>query len=241
MIKGRTLDNTLIKPAKLRRSLLLLNYYIELSISKFLKSRILARDLNTNAIIYSIYHSLPNEIEGIKDINKAGNPLSYYEGLIKLIKPNTFDLFNIILNNNTELNKLSTIQHNDLSNLYDLYYVPNVIIVEVGSENMSSMFNFKTINYELTIMGNKYKYKLDSVIIRDTLKRHWGSVFTCNKEYYGFDGASDTRNNIFKWNEYLNKNMDWGFIGSTWKINNKNDTGINIWWNFMNVTILILF
>ena len=51
MIKGRTLDNTLIKPAKLRRSLLLLNYYIELSISKFLKSRILARDLNTNAII----------------------------------------------------------------------------------------------------------------------------------------------------------------------------------------------
>ena len=170
MIKGRKLDNTLIKPARLRRSLLLLNYYIELSISKHLKSRKLAKDMNTNAIIYNIYHSLPSDIQEIKDVNKAGNPLTYYEGLLKLIKPNTFDLFNIVLNSKSELNKLSTIQNIELTNLYYLDYIPNIIILEVVNENISSMFNFKTMNYELTIMGDKYKYKLDSVIIRDTLK-----------------------------------------------------------------------
>ena len=102
------------------------------------------------------------------------------------------------------------------------------------------MFKFKQINYNLTISGQKYKYKLDSVIIRDTKKLHWGSVFTCNKQYYGFDGASETRNNRFDWNIYLNQNIEWGFKGSNW-LRNGRDTGNPIWWNFMSGAQLLLY
>lgn len=246
MIKGRRLDGTLIEPSKLRRSLLLLNYYIELSTSNFLKSRTLAKDLNTNAIIYNIHNSLLNNEKVYVDINEAGNPLEYYETLINIINPDTFDIFKINLNTVLEINKLRTIEYHDLNNLYSINNVPNVIIVSVTDShphlwfNPCSMFNFKQINYNLTISGQKYKYKLDSVIIRDTKKLHWGSVFTCNKQYYGFDGASETRNNRFDWNIYLNQNIEWGFKGSNW-LRNGQDTGNPIWWNFMSGAQLLLY
>ena len=63
------------------------------------------------------------------------------------------------------------------------------------------------IDYNLTISGKKYKYKLDSVIIRDTLKKHWGSVFTCNKEYYGFDGVSETMDSVLVETETINSTI----------------------------------
>ena len=52
---------------------------------------------------------------------------------------------------------------------------------------------------------DKYKYLLDSICIIDDDEMHFGSLLTCNKEYYGFDGASNSRLNKFNWRKKLNK------------------------------------
>lgn len=68
----------------------------------------------------------------------------------------------------------------------------------------------------------KIKYKLDSVVIRDTRNQHVCSVLTYNNRLYKFDGASFSRLQPFNWKPYLNKDKEWGF------------KGVDLRWNFMN-------
>ena len=241
MIKGQKTDGTLITPKRLRRSLLLLNYYIELSTSDYLKSKLLAKNLNTNALIYNIYKGIPDNLnqedkhyvdEVVRNINEPGNPMNYYIGLMTLLSTNGINFTQIIIDTYLQVNKLKLIETLELTEHHNFEGIPNFIVIIIN-DNMSGLTNFKKMNYNLTISGKKYKYKLDSIIIRDKTRAHWGSVFTCNKNLYGFDGDSNSRINFFNWEKYLNKIKDWTFVGSTWK-NDDGDTGDHVWWNFMD-------
>ena len=214
MIEGKKMDGTIIKPLKLRKTLLLFSYYIDLSLSEFKKSKVLAKNLNTNALILNIYNSIPkkeiNKFRNIYKLHSAGNPLYYYLSLIHLIKPNTFDLFYI----NSKYSK---------TKIFNTINIPNVIVVQI--------FNNKDIKKRMkekfTFNNEKISYLLDSTVIMDIEKKHFCSTLTCNKEYYGFAGESDDRINKFDWPKLLNKDENWTFKGSKWEGENK-----NIYWNF---------
>ena len=131
MIKGKRLDNSLIKPKKLRDSLILLNYFIDITTSKNVKNKKLAKNLNTNSLILNIYNSIPKKDKDkylhIKDINEAGNPIYYYLTLINYLNPNTNDIFFLSLNTKNYF----IIETIDKINITYLNYVPNIIIFEI--------------------------------------------------------------------------------------------------------------
>ena len=234
MIKGRRLDNTLIKPKKLRESLLLLNYFIDISTSKVTKNKKLAKNLNTNSLILNIYNSIPKKFKNnflhLYKINNSGNPLFYYMSLIQYLNPNTIDIFFLQLN----IKNYIDIENIESNNVTFINYIPNVIIFEIPKV-VSKKF-IKKMNYELKFSNKKYKYLLDSICIIDDDNMHFGSLLTCNKEYYGFDGASNSRLNKFNWNKLINTNKKWTFKGSKWEGENK-----NIYWNFKDGYQLLFY
>ena len=234
MIKGKRLDNSLIKPKKLRDSLILLNYFIDITTSKNVKNKKLAKNLNTNSLILNIYNSIPKKDKDkylhIKDINEAGNPIYYYLTLINYLNPNTNDIFFLSLNTKNYF----IIETIDKINITYLNYVPNIIIFEIPK--IISKIVTKKMNYELEISNKKYNYLLDSICIIDDNNMHFGSLLTCNKDYYGFDGASNSRLNKFNWKRLINTDKKWSFKGSKWEGENK-----NIYWNFKNGYQLLFY
>ena len=234
MINGKRLDNTLIKPKKLRESLILLNYFIDITTSKNVKNKKLAKDLNTNSLILNIYNSIPekekNKYTHIKKINEAGNPIYYYLSLIQYLNPNKNDIYFLKLNTKNYIN----MELIDKINITYLNYVPNIIVFEIPK--IISKIVTKKMNYELEISNKKYNYLLDSICIIDDDDMHFGSLLTCNKEYYGFDGASNSRLNKFNLKKLINIDKKWTFKGSKWEEENK-----NIYWNFKNGYQLLFY
>ena len=234
MIKGKKLDGTLIKPQKLRDSLMLLNYFIDISTSEIEKNKKLAQKINTNTLILNIYNSIPKDdkkkFSNIRKINDAGNPIYYYMSLISYLKPNTFDFLFLDLN----LNNYLTIQNINKINITHLNNIPNIIIFQIP-KHISNIF-IKKMNYNIRFNNKKYKYILDSICIIDTEEQHFGSLLTCNKEYYGFDGASYKRLNKFNWSKIINIDKKWSFKGSKWEGTNE-----NIYWNFKDGYQLLFY
>lgn len=121
--------------------------------------------------------------------------------------------------------------------------LPNLLILELNNELDFS--HSVTVNKEyeheyecgvhkpdtitlLTVDKKKIKYKLDSVIIRDTSNMHFCSVLTYDNKLYKFDGASFSTLQSFDWKHYLNKDKHCGFNGH------------NLRWNF-NTCAQMLF
>tara|TARA_Y100000389_G_C17453696_1_gene516559 strand:+ start:381 stop:1445 length:1065 start_codon:yes stop_codon:yes gene_type:complete len=234
MIKGKKLDGTLIKPQKLRDSLMLLNYFIDISTSEIEKNKILAEKLNTNSLILNIYNSIPKsdkkKFVNIKKLNDSGNPIYYYMSLISYLKPNTFDFLFLELNFNNYLR----IQNINKINFTDINKIPNIIIFQIPKP-ISKTF-IKKMDYSISFDNKKYKYILDSICIIDNENQHFGSLLTCNKEYYGFDGASYKRLNKFNWSKLINSDKKWTFKGSKWQGTNE-----NIYWNFKDGYQLLFY
>jgi hypothetical protein len=114
MITGKKIDSTLI-PEKIAKIFFILNLFIEASYNQTSKSNILfdkinslTDKLNTNYFVYHIYAiinkstksinpdlliSNSNEIYDIPNIEDPGNPLTYYETILKYLKYNTLKLF----------------------------------------------------------------------------------------------------------------------------------------------------
>ena len=98
----------------------------------------------------------------------------------------------------------------------------HILVLEYSDENsnkISDKEEILTINTKEGII----KYKLDSIIIRDTSQQHFCAVLTCNGVEMSFDGASYSRMTPFKWKEKINQNKDW-----TFKAN------YDLKWNFRN-------
>ena len=107
--------------------------------------------------------------------------------------------------------------------------IENNIILEIADEQDSSEPPFapskksnKPVEFTLKGKHDTAKYTLDSCILRDIDKHHFGSTLTCNKKQFGFDGISFGRLNPFSWKKLINVDKNWTFQGS--------DTE----WNFRN-------
>ena len=220
MITGRHLDNNIIKPDKLRYAFMLLNLAIETSYNFNNNFKYFDLALNTNTIIKIIFDSLKkNSYKFIPNINDAGNPLYYYLDIIKFLKLN--NIINIkILNYNNKLFNKSNINKNFKKN-------PHLIIIEQIDYQKR-----KAINDVITI--NSIKYKLDSVIIRNTHKHHFICCFHCNKTEMIYDGASEIKLNSIKWKNVLNKNKEW-------TLSYKNNNLKQIYYNFYKCYALYFY
>ena len=72
--------------------------------------------------------------------------------------------------------------------------------------------------YEIEFNKEKYKYKLDSIILTNkdhynpNANSHFVSVITINKKPYKFDGSSYSKLTKFNWKKILNKNNVFTFV-----------------------------
>jgi hypothetical protein len=213
-------------PTKMKKPAFLLNKMIDASLrskSEGDPARY-AELMDTNDIIRQFHRALPNS--RIVKTKKASNPLTFYstiyrkiidikdghigwhEGDISYTKgPIGWLNFYMASDNpptEKQLNKLIL----NASIIGD--FIPKVIFVEVqdtpsGKFKTPKKLEFKDNN------GNKYSYKLDAAVLRNTSKIHFSAYITINGIDYGFDGESYSRLEKFNWKSKLNKNTQWRF------------------------------
>ena len=216
MIQGIQADGSSI-PLKLRNGFALLNYAIEccLTGNKY------AYILNTNAIIDNIYTNIPesykDKLPYITNINEAGNPIRYYDSLIYYLNNKSIQV-TLIQNTNDKwkyhiLNKIQN-------------QMPHIIILEFYDEESKN-----TTNKQETFFVKGHKYILDSVIIRDTTRKHFSATLTCNRKGFAYDGMSFHRIVPFNWKKHINSIFFWEFSG----------TPARLQWNFRHGYQMLIY
>ena len=230
MITGRKLDSTLI-PSNIAKLFFILNLFIEASYNQTTKSHELFKTingltdkLNTNFFIYHIYQIInnkPNSINpdilfnnnnklyDIPNIKDAGNPLTYYESILKYLNYNTLKLMKQTITNKTNIKEIITRKFTN----YLLNIIPDIIIIEDFQSN-----SFYETSYELTSAENNvYNYVLDAIILTNKdhfdpkANSHFVSVLTVNSLEYKFDGSSLSKLQRFNWKKMINTNKNWYF------------------------------
>ena len=230
MITGRKLDNSPI-PSNIAKLFFILNLFIEASYNQNTKSKALFRimnkltnKLNTNFFIYHIYQIInnkPNSINpdilfnnnnklyDIPNIKDAGNPLTYYESILKYLNYNTLKLMKQTITNKTNIKEIITRKFTN----YLLNIIPDIIIIEDFQSN-----SFYETSYELTSAENNvYNYVLDAIILTNKdhfdpkANSHFVSVLTVNSLEYKFDGSSLSKLQRFNWKKMINTNKNWYF------------------------------
>jgi hypothetical protein len=229
MITGKKLDSTLIPP-NIAKLFFILNLFIEASYNQNTKSRELFKTmnaltdkLNTNFFIYHIYQIInnkPNLIDinilfnnnnklyNIPNIKDAGNPLAYYESILKYLNYDTLKIMKKTFNSKSNVKETITRKFQSLSNV-----IPDIIVIEDFQSNSL----YKT-SYTLISTSNEvYNYVLDSIIITNKdhfdpeANSHFVSVLTLNSKEYKFDGSSLSKLERFNWKKMININKNWHF------------------------------
>jgi hypothetical protein len=230
MITGRKLDNSPI-PTNIAKILFILNLFIEASYNQTTKSHDLFKTfnqitdkLNTNFFIYHLHQIITNHPEAIQpnslfkndnkvydipNIDDAGNPLAYYESILKYLKYNILQIMKQTFL--TKVNVFESIQKK--FNRESLTLIPDIIILQ----DLQSTSLYEPSYTFTDIKKNTYTYVLDSIILTNKdhfdpkANSHFVSVLTCNKEEYKFDGSSLSKLEKFKWKKLINTNKDWNF------------------------------
>jgi hypothetical protein len=229
MITGKKLDSTLI-PSNIAKLFFILNLFIEASYNQTTKSRELFKTmnaltdkLNTNFFIYHIYQIInnkPNSINpnilfnnnnklyDIPNIKDAGNPLTYYEAILKYLNYNTLKFMKQTFTNKSNIEESITRKLQSLSNI-----IPDIIIIE----DFQSGSVYET-SYKLKDTKNVvYNYVLDSIIITNKdhfdpkANSHFVSLLTVNSQEYKFDGSSLSKLERFNWKKMINTDKNWNF------------------------------
>ena len=229
MITGKKLDSTLI-PENIAKLFFILNLFIEASYNQTTKSHelfktmtALTNKLNTNFFIYHIYQIInnkPNSIDpnilfsnneklyDVPNIKEAGNPLNYYESLLKYLNYDTLKFMKQTFNSKSNVKQRLTSNFQNLSNT-----IPDIIIIE----DFQSKSVFETTYKLLTTNNVAYNYVLDSIIITNKdhfdpkANSHFVSVLTVNSQEYKFDGSSLSKLERFNWKKMINVNKNWHF------------------------------
>jgi hypothetical protein len=242
MIEGKSLNGSVIKPAKLRDSLLLLNMAIEACYNYDGSTRDIALALNTNSIIKGIAKSIPRSFKDkslIKDVGKPGNPFSYYTALMDYLTSTTQTSFPIMMSVSSHLRFYELFTRKSIN--FDFF--PHIITITTHSGRITRANN-KWLHSEdpnikiqskFTIHtgkdpSKKATYELDSACVRDTKHAHFCSTLVCNKKEYGFDGGSFSRMSPFEWKKLINVDKNWTFKGSVWRTGDYANQ--SIYWNF---------
>ena len=209
MITGKLPNGTSVAP-KLRMPLLILNKYIESALIGRKASHSLATLMDTNVVIRRVARALGKSNLKKYDIAKtkqAGNPISFYEGLIQYLKSNELVTVTMTVRNmpNKKVSNAAIVKILESRPLVEYF------ILDRFSEEYKN--NSWTIpqKYKVEKNGVTYTYVLDSAVVRDTKKQHFSAYITCNGKSFAFDGESFARMTPFEWKKKLNKNTQWRF------------------------------
>ena len=209
MITGKLPNGTTVAP-KLRMPLLILNKYIESALIGKNASHSLATLMDTNVVIRRVARALGKSNLKKYDIAKtkqAGNPISFYEGLIQYLKSNELETLTATVRNmpNKKVSNAAIVKILESRPLVEYF------ILDRFSEEYKN--NSWTIpqKYKVEKNGVTYTYVLDSAVVRDTKKQHFSAYITCNGKSFAFDGESFARMTPFEWKKKLNKNTQWRF------------------------------
>jgi hypothetical protein len=148
-------------------------------------------------------------------VGNPGNPLLYYISIINYLNNNSIQLL-FIRDANKEwkdviVNAVSKMSH-----------LPHIIVLEIFEET-ASKFNKKPFSFTV----NNEKYRIDSAVVRDTLKQHFCATITCEGNEMGYDGMSFHRLVPLEWKQKMNSDINWQFEGT------RNHDGTPLEWNFM--------
>lgn len=229
MITGKKVDSSPI-PSNIAKLFFILNLFIEASYNQTTKSKALFKSLNaltnklnTNYFIYHIYEIINNKPSSINpdilfannskmydipNIKDAGNPLNYYESILKYLN---YDTLKLMKNTFTRKSYVEEVIQNKFESLLNI--IPDIIIIE----DFQSNSHYET-SYKLTTTKNEIiNYVLDSIIITNkdhfdpNANSHFVSVLTVNSQEYKFDGSSVSKLERFKWKKMINSDKNWGF------------------------------
>lgn len=227
MIEGIQTNKNPI-PEKIRDGFALLNFAIDASLT----GNKYAYLLDTNTIIRQIYKSIPDKYKTengfITNVNDAGNPIRYYEGIIGYLNNNSLQMLRLPYNNDNWKTDI-------VSNIMKRVHMPHVIILEVydgpyGTAGISGKATNKPISF--SIKGSKYM--LDSCVIRDIKQNHFCATITCEKKEMAYDGMSFHSLVPMEWKKNINKDLFWEFDGSV-------DQGVPLKWNFRHGYHMLIY
>jgi hypothetical protein len=227
MIEGYNAKKEPIPPA-LKNGFALLNYAIE----SCLTGNEYAYNMDTNAIIESVYKAIPKEYKDtlpyMTPTKQAGNPIRYYGSIMYYLNDQTIDMY-FLSSANKEWNKMLNtnlnINENNANNKY-----PHIIVLEFFDDESKTTKN-KPTKFKL----GKAKYELDSAVIRDKNGNHFSSLLTCEKKEMAYDGMSFHRLVNMDWKKRINDNHSWRFEGSTDAENRP------IEWNFLSAYQMLIY
>jgi len=210
--------------------LFILNLFIEASYNQNTKSlelfktlNALTNKLNTNFFIYHIYQIINNnqnsidptilfnnndKLYDIPNIKDAGNPLSYYETILKYLNYDTLKFMKQTFTTKLNVKETITRKFQSVSNI-----IPDIIIIEDFQSKSIYEISYKLIDEKNVV----YNYVLDSIIITNKdhfdpeANSHFVSVLTVNSQEYKFDGSSLSKLERFDWKKMINTNKNWNF------------------------------
>ena len=224
MIEGKQADGKKIPPT-LAKSFFMFNMAIEAAYNLNDNTKHIAYNFDTNLLIKGIFDSINKkkiiEYSDIKAVNQPGNPMDYYLSIMNYLQNTAISLRFIEYNNDFVLQTIKkyigkiSMSSEAISALDHVEYfangIPHILAIDVMDDESKHISDKEEV---LTIHTKKYgviKYKLDSIIIRDTLQQHFCALLMCNGVELSFDGASYSRMEPFKWRKLINKNKTWGF------------------------------
>ena len=219
MIRGEDVRKKKLTPG-MAHAFFFLNACIEAAYN----NKNVALAMNTNHIILKIFDSIRkkdidemNE-KGLGDVDEAGNPLDYYIAMMEYIDNKT--IRHVRLRAPEEVDSLFRSQST---------LTPHLFVVEIIETPMSKIpTQFK---------AGRHTYVLDASVVMDTQRKHFCSTLVCAGKEMGFDGASFSRLEPFKWKALLNQDKDWTFEGSIFD----EDATDKIWWNFQKSYKLLFY
>lgn len=227
MIEGHNAKKEAI-PQSLKNGFALLNYAIEMCLT----GNEYAYNMDTNAIIESVYKAIPKEYKDtlpyMTPTRQAGNPIRYYGSIMYYLNDQTIDMY-FLSSANSNWNKMLNTKLN-INAINNTNKYPQIIVLEFFDAESKTTTN-KPTKFKL---GNA-KYQLDSGIIRDRNGNHFSSLITCEKKEMAYDGMSFHRLVNMEWKTRINTNFSWRFEGST----DAEDKPIE--WNFLSAYQMLIY
>ena len=218
MITGVMADGRKV-PSKIRKPLFLLNKYIDASLHPKYDKTDFATLMDTNDIIEDVHRAISKSVNKdktlIAKVDVPSNPISFYRGVYEYLGGDLMHWNKISVHSpDNDIEWLKTVILN-FATMKDGTpshpYMTKVLFLEIF-DNESDKFNKPTeftINTVINKNNVKYKYVLDSIVLRDTKKAHFSSYLTCNNTDFLFDGESFSRMSEFDWKSKINKDVEW--------------------------------
>ncbi len=219
MITGKKIDGTPIKK-NLQKMLFIFNKYIE-SIIRGQHSNVnknYALSLDTNELIMKIYNEILNiDPFLIPNVNEAGNPMNFYNGLIKYVNlDSNVRIIDIKSKLMYEL-LMGKIKISGTGKFIKKILNSHIIIIRIkeGEDDVNLTNKYFEKNKKLTSFTiNDKKFVLDSAIVRDNDGEHFSAYLTVNKKECLFEGYSNTRIKHFNWKKKINSKESWKTFNS---------------------------